>query len=47
MRRELAGDEASATESEYEGQDWLRNTADFKEETKAMGERRLPNFQAK
>jgi hypothetical protein len=25
----------------------LRNTVDFKEGTKAMGERRLPNFQAR
>jgi hypothetical protein len=38
---------ARATEREYEEQDWLRNTADFREGTKAMGERRLPNFQAR
>ncbi|MEI7710066.1 MAG: enoyl-CoA hydratase/isomerase family protein [Rhodospirillales bacterium] len=47
LRRQLAVDVARATEREYEEQDWLRNTADFKEGTKAMGERRLPNFQAK
>ena len=47
LRRGLADAVASATEREYEEQDWLRNTADFKEGTKAMGERRLPNFQAR
>jgi enoyl-CoA hydratase/carnithine racemase len=47
LRRGLAEAVARATEREYEEQDWLRNTADFKEGTKAMGERRLPNFQAK
>ena len=47
LRRQLAVDVARATEREYEEQDWLRNTADFREGTKAMGERRLPNFQAK
>jgi enoyl-CoA hydratase/carnithine racemase len=47
MRRGLAEAVARATEREYEEQDWLRNTADFREGTKAMGERRLPNFQAK
>jgi len=47
LRRGLADSVARATEREYEEQDWLRNTADFKEGTKAMGERRLPNFQAK
>jgi enoyl-CoA hydratase/carnithine racemase len=47
LRRGLADAVARATEREYEEQDWLRNTADFKEGTKAMGERRLPNFQAK
>ena len=47
LRRGLADAVAQATEREYEEQDWLRNTADFKEGTKAMGERRLPNFQAK
>ena len=47
LRRGLADAVAAATEREYEEQDWLRNTADFKEGTKAMGERRLPNFQAR
>ena len=47
LRRQLAVDVARATEREYEEQDWLRGTADFREGTKAMGERRLPNFQAK
>jgi enoyl-CoA hydratase/carnithine racemase len=47
LRRGLADAVARATEREYEEQDWLRNTADFKEGTKAMGERRLPNFQNK
>lgn len=44
LRRYLADEVARATEREYEEQDWLRNTADFKEGIKAMGERRLPNF---
>ena len=47
LRRYFADEVARATEREYEEQDWLRNTADFKEGIKAMGERRLPNFQAK
>ena len=47
LRRGLAEAVARATEREYEEQDWLRNTADFKEGTKAMAERRLPNFQAR
>ncbi|HQT79984.1 MAG TPA: enoyl-CoA hydratase-related protein, partial [Rhodopila sp.] len=47
LRRGLADAVAQATEREYEEQDWLRGTADFKEGTKAMGERRLPNFQAR
>jgi 1,4-dihydroxy-2-naphthoyl-CoA synthase len=46
LRRGLAEAVARATEREYEEQDWLRQTADFKEGTKAMGERRPPNFQA-
>ena len=44
MRRGLAEAVASATEREFEEQDWLRSTEDFREGTKAMGERRLPNF---
>jgi enoyl-CoA hydratase/carnithine racemase len=47
LRRGLADAVAAATEREYEEQDWLRNTADFREGTKAMGERRLPNFQGR
>jgi enoyl-CoA hydratase/carnithine racemase len=47
LRRGLAEAVAQATEREFEEQDWLRNTADFKEGTKAMGERRPPNFQAR
>jgi enoyl-CoA hydratase/carnithine racemase len=47
LRRGLAEAVARATEREYEEQDWLRKTADFKEGTKAMAERRLPDFQAK
>jgi enoyl-CoA hydratase/carnithine racemase len=47
LRRGLADIVARATEREYEEQDWLRNTADFKEGTKAMAERRLPEFQAR
>ena len=46
LRRGLAESVARATEREYEEQDWLRGTADFKEGTKAMGERRAPDFQA-
>ncbi len=47
LRRGLVEAVARATEREYEEQDWLRNTADFKEGTKAMGERRAPDFQAR
>ena len=47
LRRGLADAVAAATEREYEEQNWLRDTADFKEGTKAMGERRPPNFQAR
>jgi enoyl-CoA hydratase/carnithine racemase len=47
LRRGLADAVAQATEREYEEQDWMRTTADFKEGTKAMGERRPPMFQAR
>jgi enoyl-CoA hydratase/carnithine racemase len=47
LRRGLADAVAQATEREYEEQDWLRQTADFREGTKAMGERRAPNFEAR
>lgn len=46
LRRGLADAVAQATEREYEEQDWLRKTNDFREGTKAMAERRTPNFQA-
>ncbi len=47
LRRGLAEAVARATEREFEEQAWLRDTADFKEGTKAMGERRAPDFRAK
>ena len=47
LRRGMADAVARATEREFEEQDWMRHTADFAEGTKAMGERRPPNFQAK
>jgi enoyl-CoA hydratase/carnithine racemase len=47
LRRGLADEVARATEREYEEQDWLRKTDDFREGIKAMGERRLPNFQGR
>jgi enoyl-CoA hydratase/carnithine racemase len=46
LRRGLAEAVAQATEREYEEQDWLRKTEDFREGTKAMAERRTPNFGA-
>jgi enoyl-CoA hydratase/carnithine racemase len=47
LRRGLAEAVAAATEREYEEQNWLRDTADFREGTKAMGERRVPDFKAR
>ena len=47
LRRGLADAVAAATEREYEEQDWLRKTEDFREGTKAMAERRLPDFRAR
>jgi enoyl-CoA hydratase/carnithine racemase len=47
LRRGLAEAVAAATEREYEEQDWLRSTEDFREGVKAMAERRLPDFTAR
>jgi enoyl-CoA hydratase/carnithine racemase len=47
LRRGLADAVASATEREYEEQDWLRNTEDFREGVKAMADRRLPDFKCR
>lgn len=47
LRRGLADAVAAATEREYEEQNWLRNTDDFREGVKAMAERRLPDFKAR
>lgn len=44
LRRGLADAFAAATEREFEEQDWLRRTEDYREGVKAMAERRLPNF---
>ncbi len=46
LRRGLAEAFQAATEREFEEQDWLRKTEDYKEGVKAMAERRLPNFRA-
>ncbi|HEX3863881.1 MAG TPA: enoyl-CoA hydratase/isomerase family protein [Stellaceae bacterium] len=47
MRRGLLDAVEAATERELVEQDWLRQTEDFREGIKAMGERRLPNFQGR
>jgi enoyl-CoA hydratase/carnithine racemase len=47
VRRGLCDAIEAATERELVEQDWLRRTEDFKEGIKAMGERRLPNFQGR
>lgn len=47
IRRGLAEAVARATEREFEEQDWMRGTEDFREGTKAMTERRPPVFRAR
>ena len=44
LRRGLADAVQAATEREYQEQTWLRQTDDFREGTRAMGERRPPVF---
>jgi len=44
MRQGLADRVAAATDHELEEQTQLRQTEDFAEGVKAMGERRIPNF---
>ncbi len=44
LRRGLAAAVQAATEREYQEQEWLRKTEDFKEGVRAMAERRLPEF---
>lgn len=44
LRRGLADAVQAATEREYQEQTWLRQTEDFREGTRAMAERRLPDF---
>lgn len=44
LRRGLADLVEAATERERIEQDWLRQTADFKEGVQAMADRRLPDF---
>ena len=44
LRRGLAEAVQAATEREYQEQTWLRQTGDFREGTRAMAERRLPDF---
>ena len=47
LRRGLVDAFETATERELTEQDWMSRTADFKEGTKAMGERRPPVFTGK
>jgi enoyl-CoA hydratase/carnithine racemase len=47
VRRGLCDAIEAATERELVEQDWLRRTEDFTEGIKAMGDRRLPNFQGR
>ena len=43
LRRGLAAAVQAATEREYQEQNWLRETEDFREGVRAMAERRLPD----
>jgi len=47
LRGDLAEQVMAATDHEASEQEWLQATADFAEGTKAMGERREPNFTGK
>ncbi len=44
LRRGLAAAVQAATEREYQEQNWLRHTDDYKEGVRAMADRRLPEF---
>lgn len=44
LRRGLAAAVQAATEREYQEQNWLRQTGDYKEGVRAMSDRRLPEF---
>ncbi len=44
LRRGLAAAVQAATEREYQEQNWLRQTGDYREGVRAMSDRRLPDF---
>ncbi len=44
LRRGLAAAVQAATEREYQEQNWLRHTDDFREGVRAMADRRTPEF---
>jgi len=46
LRRGLAAAVQAATEREYQEQNWLRLTGDFKEGVRAMADRRTPEFKS-